>query len=234
MFLDPLYFIMVMPAFLLALYASFKVKSNFRKYSQVYISNGYTGAEAAARMLHYAGINDVQITRHEGFLSDHYDPSTKTIKLSPEVYDNPSIAAVGVACHEAGHAIQHAHRYAPLSLRTAIVPFASFGSNMAWVFIIIGSFIAYGGGFNNIFIKIGVILYTFVVAFQLITLPVEFNASSRAKELIIKYNIASPAELKGVKKVLNAAALTYVAAAASAVLELLYFLLRFGLLSSDD
>jgi Zn-dependent membrane protease YugP len=231
MFFDPLYIIMIAPALILSLFASWSVKRNFARFSNIPNRRGITGAQAARIMLDYAGLNNVAIEEHSGFLSDHYDPSTKTVRLSHNVYHSSSIAAIGVACHEAGHAIQDATGYTPLVLRTAIVPFASWGSYLSWIFIIIGTIFAYAGNYHNIFIQIGIIAFSLVVIFQLITLPVEFDASRRAKELILRYQIAYPDEAIGVSKVLNAAALTYVAAATSAIMELLYLLIRFGFLS---
>jgi len=231
MFFDPLYIIMIAPALILSLFASWSVKRNFARFSNIPNRRGITGAEAARIMLDYAGLNNIAIIEHSGFLSDHYDPTNKTIKLSSNVYHSTSISAIGVACHEAGHAIQDAVGYLPLILRTAIVPFASVGSYLSWIFIIIGSLFAYAGNYHNIFIQIGIIAFSIVVIFQIITLPVEFDASRRAKELILRYQIASKHEIIGVSKVLNAAALTYVAAATSAIMELLYFLIRFGFLS---
>ena len=229
MFFDPMYFLFIIPPFILSLYASFKTKSTFKRYSKVRVSTGFTGAQAAQEMLRRAGIQDVKIVPTRGFLSDHYNPVNKTLALSESVYSTPSVAAVGVACHEAGHAIQHATKYAPLGLRSALVPTASIGSNIGYFAMLIGLFMSSSG-----LVLVGALLFSAVVAFQLITLPVEFDASARAKRLVLEYGIVGPGEDRGVAKVLNAAALTYVAAAASSIMTLLYFLMRAGLLGGRD
>lgn len=229
MIFDPMYFLFIIPPFLLSLFASFKTKSNFKRYSKVRVSTGLTGAQAANEMLRRAGIQDVKVVPTRGFLSDHYNPTNKTLALSESVYSTPSVAAVGVACHEAGHAIQHATKYAPLGLRSALVPTANIGSNIGYFAMLIGLFMS-----SNGLVLIGALLFSAVVAFQLITLPVEFDASARAKRLVLEYGIVGPGEERGVAKVLNAAALTYVAAAASSLMTLLYFLMRAGLLGSRD
>jgi len=230
MFFDPAYLIFVMvPTLILSLGASALTKSAFKKYSRKRVGTGLTGAEAAARMLQRAGVNDVQIVRAQGFLSDHYNPVNKTLALSDPVYSQPSVAAVGVACHEAGHAIQHARSYAPLWARSAMVPVAGIGSNFGLWGMIIGLFLGWTG-----LIYIGALLFAAVVLFQLVTLPVEFDASSRAKKLAFEYGLVSRSEQEGMSKVLNAAALTYVAAAASSILTLLYFLFRAGILGGRD
>ncbi len=235
MYFDPVYFIFVGPALLLSMYASFKVKSAFKKYSKVATSSGLTGAQAAANMLKSEGVTNVEIEPTKGFLSDHYDPRTKTLRLSPDVYSGRSVASVGVAAHEAGHALQDAGGYAPLKLRSAIVPAASIGSKLAWPLLIIGGIIMYTGSvFGLVMVKIGIIFFSLAVAFQLVTLPVEFNASKRALNALSSSGMLMEEEVSGARKVLNAAALTYVAAAATAVLQLLYFLLRFGLLGGRD
>jgi Zn-dependent membrane protease YugP len=225
---DPLYWMMMIPAFILAAIASFRVKSVFNKYSKRGNHSGLTGKEMAEEILRRHGLSEVQVKLARGFLSDHYDPTKKVVKLSPKVYNSNSIAAIGIAAHETGHAIQHDRAYAPLKLRTLLVPIASIGSNFAWIIII-------GGYFMNMFglVKIGVILFAGVVLFQLITLPVEFNASSRAKAILSNHAMVTSEDIKGVNSVLNAAAMTYVAAAASAILTLLYFLIRLGLLGDD-
>ncbi len=227
--LDPLYWMMMIPVFILSAFASFRVKSAFSKYSKIGTSSGLTGADAAREILRINGLSHVGVVETRGFLSDHYDPLKKVVRLSPEVYRNNSISAVGVAAHETGHAIQHAKSYGPLVLRNTFVPIASFGSNFAWIAIIAGMFLGMLG-----LVKAGVILFSAVVAFQLITLPVEFNASARAKEILGTRGIVSAVELNGVNKVLSAAAMTYVAAAASSIMTLLYFLLRLGILGGDD
>jgi uncharacterized protein len=235
MYFDPVYFIFVGPALLLSMYASFKVKSAFKKYSKVATASGLTGAQAAAKMLRSEGVTNVEIEPTKGFLSDHYDPRSKTLRLSPDVYSGRSVASLGVATHEAGHALQDAGGYAPLKLRSAIVPAASIGSKLAWPLLIIGGIIMYTGSvFGLVMVKIGIIFFSVAVAFQLVTLPVEFNASKRALRALSSSGMLMEEEVSGARKVLNAAALTYVAAAATAVLQLLYFLFRFGLLGGKD
>ncbi len=225
MIFDPLYFLFLGPALLLSLWASMKVKSNFKRYSRVATSRGITGAEAAAEILRREGINDVKIVSTSGMLSDHYNPVTKTLALSEEVYSSRSIAAVGVAAHEVGHAIQHARGYAPLWLRSILVPTAGIGSSVGYIMMFLGLIIASQG-----LVLLGAALFSMVFLFQVVTLPVEFNASSRAKAILVNQGIITQNEKTGVDKVLNAAALTYVAAAISTLMTLLYFLLRSGLL----
>lgn len=226
-----LWVIVVGPTLLFALWAQYMVKSTFNKYNRIGTSSGLTGAEAAARMLSSSGLeivatpeeaagrkNAVAVVGIGGFLSDHYDPSAKVLRLSPEVYSGRSISSVGVACHEAGHALQHATGYAPLSLRSAMVPMASFGSNLAMPLVLIGLIL------HMFFLaKLGLIFFAAAVVFTLVTLPVEFNASNRAKAAVASFGlIRTQEEQRGVASVLNAAALTYVAAAASAIANLLY------------
>ena len=226
MFFDPTYLLFVaLPVMVLSMGASWMTKSAFKKYSRQRVSTGLTGAEAARRMLARAGIDDVQVTATRGFLSDHYNPMNKTLALSEAVYSQPSVAAIGVACHEAGHAIQHARNYAPLWVRSTLVPVAGIGSNLG-IWVMMGGLLL---GWGNL-VGLGALLFSAVVLFQIVTLPVEFNASARAKELAFEYGLVSAQEREGVSKVLNAAALTYVAAAASSILTLLYFLWRAGLL----
>ncbi|MDX1643737.1 MAG: zinc metallopeptidase [Thermoanaerobaculia bacterium] len=222
MIFDPTYFLFVGPAFLLSLWASFKTKSAFNKYSKVRASSGMTGAQAAQRLLDMANIHDVEVVPTRGMLSDHYNPMTKKLALSESVYDSPSVAAIGVACHEAGHAIQHSKGYKPLWLRSLLVPTAGIGSNFGVYAMLFGLILDFGGLFT-----LGVILFSAAVAFQVVTLPVEFDASSRAKKLAPQMGIVTgEREAEGVSKVLNAAALTYVAAALTSVMTLLYFLSR--------
>jgi Zn-dependent membrane protease YugP len=225
MIFDPMYFLFIAPGLALSLWASFRVKSTFNRFSQVRSRSGYTGAEAAQALLRGAGITDVRIVRSQGMLSDHYNPVNKTLALSEPVYGSDSVAAIGVATHEAGHAIQHARHYAPLWVRSALVPTANIGSN-------IGYFVMLGGLFlsSTNMVLIGAILFSAVLLFQIVTLPVEFNASSRAKALVVEHGIVSEQERRGIDAVLNAAALTYVAAAVSSLLTLLYFLYRSGLI----
>lgn len=227
--IDPLYWIMMAPVLLLAGFSSFRVKRAFNKYSRIGSRSGKTGGEVAEEILRRNGLTHVRVTESKGFLSDHYDPTKKVVKLSPDVYRSNSIASLGIAAHETGHAVQHAKSYSPLVLRNTMVPIASIGSNLSWIIIFAGFIMGYLG-----LVKIGIILFSAVVIFQLITLPVEFNASSKAKKMLQEYAIVSPDEIRGVNKVLNAAAMTYVAAAASAIMTLLYFLLRAGLLGGDD
>ena len=186
---------------------------------------GMTGAEAAQRLLNSQGIYDVTVRRVPGSLSDHYDPRTKTVNLSDDVYSSTSVAAIGVAAHECGHAIQHAVGYAPLNFRSALVPIANFGSQISWPLILIGILI---GGFGSPIVQLGIILFSLAVLFQLVTLPVEFNASSRAVRLLDSTGILSGNEVDGTRRVLGAAALTYVAAAAGSILQLLRLIILFG------
>ena len=227
--LDPLYMMMMVPVFLLSMFASFKVKSAFKKYSNVYIRSGLTGAEVARKILDQNGLQDVGVMETGGFLSDHYDPSKRVVRLSPDVYRNATVSAVGVAAHETGHAIQHKQLYRPLILRNMMVPVASIGSNFAWIVIMAGFFIGALG-----LVKVGVALFSVVVFFQIITLPVEFNASSRAKKILESTGMVSGGEIAGVRNVLSAAAMTYVAAATSSIITLLYFLMKAGLLGGRD
>ena len=222
---DPMYFLFIAPGLALSIWASFRVKRTFNKYSQVRSMRGLTGAEAAQELLRTAGISDVRIVRSEGMLSDHYNPVSKTLALSDAVYGSDSIAAIGVATHEAGHAIQHARHYAPLWVRSALVPTANIGSSIGYFAMLIGLFMQA----TNL-VLIGAVLFSAVLLFQIVTLPVEFNASNRAKALVVQHGIVTMQERVGVDKVLNAAALTYVAAAVSTLLTLLYFLYRSGLL----
>ncbi len=225
MYFDPTYFL-VLIGVVLSLIASGRVKSTFSKYANVRNSRGITGAEAAEQVLHRAGIYDVRIERVGGNLTDHYDPRTKVLRLSDSVYGQTSVAAVGVAAHECGHAIQHAKGYGPLKLRSTLVPIANFGSKIAWPLIILGLFIS--GESSALLINIGIIAFLAAVVFQLITLPVEFNASNRAIRMIADSGMMYGEEIQGAKKVLNAAALTYVASAATAILQLLRILILTG------
>ena len=225
MFFDPMYMLFILPGLALSMWASFRTKSAFEKYSRVPSARGLSGAQAAKILLERAGLYDVSITRSHGFLSDHYNPLNKSLNLSEAVYDSASIAAIGVATHEAGHAIQHAQKYAPLWLRSTLVPTANIGSSIGYLVMIGGLFL----GMTNLVLA-GAVLFSMVLLFQIVTLPVEFDASSRAKQLVLEYGIVSPSERQGVDRVLNAAALTYVAAAVSTLLTLLYFLMRAGLL----
>ena len=225
MFFDPMYFVFIIPAIVLSLWASWRVKVNFKKYSRVQSSRGLSGAQAAAELLQREGIQDVQIIQTGGKLSDHYNPLTKKLALSEEVYNSSSIAAIGVATHEAGHAIQHAQNYAPLWIRSLLVPTAKIGSSIGYMVMLFGLFFA-----STNMILVGAVLFSMVLLFQIVTLPVEFDASSRAKTLVVEHGIILPQEQIGVDAVLNAAALTYVAAAISTLFTLLYFLWRSGLI----
>jgi hypothetical protein len=234
MFFDPLYFLIVGPALVLSIVAQIWVKRSFGKYSQVTTSGGLTGAEVAQRVVQNAGLG-VRVERVTGFLSDHYDPRSRVLRLSPEVFDGRSISSVGVAAHEAGHALQHARGYLPLQWRSALVPITSVGSNLAWPLLMIGFILmTMMPALGMKVVLAGIALFSLAVTFQLITLPVEFDASRRAVAVLAGQGFVSAVELEGVKKVLTAAAMTYVAAAAAAVLQLLYFLLRAGLLRRND
>lgn len=224
-YFDPTYILVIIGA-VICLLASARVKSTFRKYNRVRSMSGMTGAQAAERILQAAGIYDVSVQHVSGELTDHYDPRNKVLRLSDSTYASPSVAAVGVAAHECGHAIQHQKSYAPLSIRSAIVPVANFGSAIAWPLIIIGMFITSNTG--TLLINIGILCFSLAVLFQLVTLPVEFNASSRAIRILGDTGILDSQELKSTRKVLGAAALTYVAGAAAAILQLLRLLLLFG------
>jgi uncharacterized protein len=234
MFFDPIYFIIVGPALILSIVAQVWVKRAFAEYSQVGVSNGLSGAEVASRIVGQAGLG-VKVERVGGFLSDHNDTRSKVLRLSPEVYDGRSISSVGVAAHEAGHALQHARGYLPLQWRTAMVPVTMVGSNLAWPLLMIGFlFMSFSPFLGQKLVLLGILFFSAAVVFQLITLPVEFDASRRAVSVLSTSGGFTTAELAGVRKVLTAAAMTYVAAAAAAVLQLLYFLLRAGLLRRND
>jgi len=228
MFFDPLYLLFAIPGLIIAGIASFYVKSTFSEYSHYRAASGLTGAEAAAQMLRSAGIYDVNIERVEGFLSDHYDPTSKTLRLSPGVYDSDSLSAIGVACHEAGHALQDAASYGPLGLRSALVPVTNISSWLSYIVIFMG-FIFQSGGL----VTLGAILFSAVVVFSIVTLPVEWDASARAKQLMVTAGIVSAPERDSAGKVLNAAFLTYVAAVLSSLLTLLYYLVRAAGMNRD-
>ncbi|MEM9293509.1 MAG: zinc metallopeptidase [Acidobacteriota bacterium] len=229
-FIDPTYILLVMlPGFLLSGIASWMTRSAFNKYSKVRSARGLSGAQAAQLLLNRAGISDVKIVPTSGYLSDHYNPLNKTLALSEPVYNSTSISAIGVACHEAGHAIQHAQRYAPLQLRSVLVPTAKIGSSIGMWGMMIGLFLGMQG-----LVLLGAVLFGGVLLFQVVTLPVEFDASARAKKLAVAQGIVTERERVGMDKVLNAAAMTYVAAAISTLLTLLYFLMRAGLLGGRN
>ncbi|HBL29180.1 MAG TPA: zinc metallopeptidase [Acidobacteria bacterium] len=228
---DPLYLLFVGPALLLSVWASFRTRSAFNKYSQVRTMRGLTGAQAAKAILDRAGIYDVRVVPTHGMLTDHYNPVDKTLALSEAVYASNSVAAVGVACHEAGHALQHAEGYKPMWLRSLLVPTANIGSTLGYVMMMLGLFLIYlRSSFGPEVVLIGAALFSLVLLFQVVTLPVEFDASARAKRLAAEYGIVLSQEREGVDRVLNAAALTYVAAAVSTLMTLLYYLFRAGLL----
>ncbi len=221
--IDPTYILIIIAA-IISLIAQGLVKSTFSRYSRVAGARGITGAQAAEIILRANGINDVTVQRVSGSLTDHYDPRTKTVNLSETVYNKTSVAAVGVAAHECGHAIQHDVGYVPLTFRSALVPVANIGSQLSWVFIILGLILSY----NHTLITIGILMFSLAVLFQLVTLPVEFNASSRALEQLEAQGILDRGEIGGTRKVLSAAALTYVASAAAAILQLLRLIILFG------
>ena len=225
-------YILVLIGVVLSLFASSQVKGTFAKYSKIRSYSGMTGREAAEQILRRNGIYDVQVTHIAGNLTDHYNPANKTLNLSDSVCNQTSVAAVGVAAHECGHAIQHARGYVPLRLRTAFVPIANFGSMLAWPVIILGVII--NSRSSMMLINIGILLFSFAVLFQLITLPVEFDASRRAMVQLREQGILGDQELHYTRKVLTAAALTYVASAAAAILQLLRIVLLFGGRSRDD
>jgi hypothetical protein len=220
-FFDPSYLLFALPPLLLGLWAQFKVKSAFRKYAQVPTQSGVTGAQAAMRLLERGGLGNVAVEETEGMLSDHYDPRSKTLRLSGDVYSMPSIASVGVAAHEAGHAMQDKTGYYPLALRSAMVPVVSIGSNLGPILFMIGLFMH--GVLGSSLAWAGVLLFAATALFAIVTLPVEFDASRRAKQLLVSQGIVSQREMEGVNAVLDAAALTYVAAAAQAIMQLLYY-----------
>lgn len=213
-YIDPTYLILI-PAILISVWAQFKVSSTFNKYSTVRSINGYTGAQVARILLNDAGLQEVEIQQVPGRLSDHYDPRAKVLRLSSDVYGSTSVASIGVAAHEVGHAIQDKESYSALVFRNAIVPVVNFSSSLSWILFFIGILLSY-----STLVTIGIILFSVVVLFQLVTLPVEFNASSRALKLLEARGILYDKEVEGARKVLSAAALTYVAATLMAVLQL--------------
>ena len=222
--LDPTIFL-VLIGVLLSLWAQNRVNSTLARYSRVRSFSGMTGAEAARRLLNAQGIYDVTVQPVSGKLTDHYDPRTKVVKLSESVYNATSVAAIGVAAHECGHAMQHNEGYGPLRFRSALVPVANFGSQLSWPMILLGILF---GGLGSPLVQVGILMFSLAVLFQLVTLPVEFNASSRAVRLLDSQGILSGEEVDGTRKVLKAAALTYVAAAAGSVLQLLRLVILFG------
>ncbi len=231
-FYDYWYIVLVMPCLILSLWASFNVKSTFKKYSKQYSSRRLTGAEAAQRVLSANGVYNVRIEQIGGDLSDHFDPKANVIRLSTDVYNSTSTAAIGVACHEAGHAVQYAQSYAPMQLRAAIIPVTNIGSMLAMPLILVGllleAFIGIGSDATMMFVYLGIACFSLSLVFQLVTLPVEFNASRRAMNTIADANLLTSEEQKGARKTLTAAALTYVAATAVALAQVLRLLLIFA------
>lgn len=217
-------YLLVLIGAVASIIASLRVNSTFNKYAKVPSMAGLTGAQAAQRILQYNGIYDVRIEHINGNLTDHYDPRTKTLRLSDSTYSSTSVAAVGVAAHECGHALQHRDNYGPLAIRSALVPAANIGSKLGIPIILVGVLLSY----NQIMIEIGIWVFALAVLFQIVTLPVEFNASSRAVSALGGYGMLGWQEVDGCKKVLKAAALTYVAAAAASILQLLRLILLFG------
>lgn len=233
MILDPLYWIIIGIGALLSGGAALLTKSQFNKYSRVMASSRLTGAQAARRMLDHEGLHEVGIERAGGFLSDHYDPRHRVLRLSPAVHDQPSMAAIGVACHEAGHALQHAQAYAPLQMRSALVPLANIGSQF-WIVPLMIGFIMGTGALSQNLIVLGICLLGLSTLFTVVTLPVEWDASARARKHMVMAGIVTPAEEPDAGKVLNAAFLTYLAAAITSILTLVYWLLRSGLLGGRN
>lgn len=223
MYFDPTYWLVIIGA-VLCIIAQFRVNSTFKKYARVRSRSGMTGAQAAQRILELSGIYDVRVEHIRGELTDHYDPANKVLRLSDATYGSTSVAAIGVAAHECGHALQHNKGYAPLQIRTALVPAANIGSKLGIPIILLGVLF----GMNQLFIQIGIWVFALAVLFQIVTLPVEFNASGRALRMLGDYGLMGSDETSGCRKVLSAAALTYVAAAASSVLQLLRLILLFG------
>lgn len=221
--IDPSYLLVLLGA-LLCMGASFMVKSTYNKYARVRSISGMTGAQAAQQVLHNAGIYDVRIEHISGELTDHYDPTSKVLRLSDSTYASPSVAAIGVAAHEAGHAVQHQTGYAPLKMRAALVPAANIGSKIGIPIILIGALL----GMSRTLVPIGIWVFSLSVLFQLVTLPVEFDASNRALRMLENYGVLGSNEIGPCKKVLTAAAMTYVAAAASSIMQLLRLVMMFG------
>ena len=230
---DWTYLVLVLPCVIFSLWASSSVNSTFKKYSTQYSTRRITGAQAAQRVLSMNGVNAVRIERINGELTDHYDPTSNVIRLSESVYDNTSTAAIGVACHEAGHAVQYVQNYQPIKLRAAIVPITNIGSKLAMPLILLGLLLTAMGDVSYFFIYLGIACFGLSLVFQLITLPVEFNASRRAMVAIEQAELLTSEEQKGAKKTLRAAAMTYVAATAVALAQLLRLLILFGRRSDD-
>ena len=225
---DWTYLVLILPCMIFAMVASAKVNSTFQKFSQQYSQRRITGAEAARRVLAQNGVSGVRIERVAGNLTDHYDPSTNVIRLSDSVYSSTSTAAIGVAAHEAGHAVQYAVNYAPIKLRAAIIPLTNFGSKLAMPLILAGILLTFLGGFSTVLVYLGIAAFALSFIFQLITLPVEFNASRRAIRAIEDAQLLTAEEQKGAEKTLKAAAMTYVAAMSVALAQLIRLILIFG------
>ena len=231
---DWTYLVLVLPCVLLSLWASSNVNNTFKKYSRQYSSRRITGAEAAQRVLSASGVHGVRIERISGNLTDHFDPKTNVIRLSDSVYSNTSTAAIGVACHEAGHAVQYAENYGPIKIRAAIIPLTNFGSKIAMPLILAGILMTFLGGFSDVLVNLGIAAFAMSLVFQIVTLPVEFNASRRAMAAIEQSNLLTAEEQRGARKTLKAAALTYVAATAVALAQLLRLMILFGGRRRDD
>ena len=225
---DWTYLVLVLPCLILSMWASSSVNRTFKRYSTQYSQRKITGAEAAQRVLRSNGVSNVRIERIAGNLTDHFDPKSNVIRLSDNVYDSTSTAAIGVACHEAGHAVQYAQAYTPIKLRAAIIPLTNFGSKLAMPLILAGILLSYLGNFSYTLIYLGIACFGLSLVFQLVTLPVEFNASRRAIRALDEYDILTQQELIGAKKTLRAAAMTYVAATAVAFAQLLRLILLYG------
>ena len=225
---DWTYLVLVLPCVLLSLWASSSVNSTFKKYAKVISSRRITGAEAAQRVMRSNGVYGVRIERVSGNLTDHFDPKTNVIRLSDSVYDSPSVSAIGVACHEAGHAVQYAENYGPIKLRAAIIPVTNIGSKLAMPLILAGVLLSFLGNFSDTLVYAGIACFSLSLVFQLVTLPVEFNASRRAMRAIEEDNILTQDEQRGARRTLTAAAMTYVAATAVALAQLLRLIVLFG------
>jgi Zn-dependent membrane protease YugP len=235
MFFDPLYFLILAPGLLLAAWASFRVQAAFAEGQQYQPSSGLTGAQAAAEVMRAAGVTGVAIEPVPGQLSDHYDPHAKVLRLSEPVYAGRSLSALGVAAHEAGHAIQDSTHYPLLSMRNGLVPLASIGGGLSMIFLMIGLFLLFMHAiFGQIILLIGIGLFSLTVLFQIVNLPVEFDASRRARVMLVNHGLITEEEDAVVKRVLSAAAMTYVAATLTAILTLLYYLIRSGVLGGRD
>jgi Zn-dependent membrane protease YugP len=236
LFFDPLYFLFLAPGILLALWASWRVKSTFAAASEIPAKSGVVGAQAADIVMRSGHVDGVAIEPVEGFLSDHYSPGEKVLRLSPDVYAGRSLAALGVAAHEAGHALQDAERYPLMGIRNLMVPLANFGSQASWIIMIVGFglMVLHMAYLGHTVVLIGIAAFSLTVGFQLVNLPVEFDASRRARQRLLETGLVTPEEDREVKRVLDAAALTYVAATLTSILTLLYFLFRAGVLGGRD